>query len=72
MLALTPMESVVMNVTLMNKARSGNERGICPWPNGPFFFPNTIPGTSIGQRSRPTKPALIPMFIRNRTRQEEL
>jgi hypothetical protein len=72
MLALMPMESVVMNVTWMNKACSGNEPGICPWPNARFFFPNTIPGTLIGRPFKPIKPASITMFIHNPIRQEVL
>src|SRR5713101_5186339 len=62
MLALMPMERVVMNVTWMNKACSENEHGICPWPNGRFFFRNTIPGTLIGRRFKPIRPASIAMF----------
>jgi len=70
MLALTPTESLVINVISMSKECSEDELVICPWPSGPYFFPNTIPGSSIGRRSRPTKHASTPTFIRNRIKQE--
>jgi hypothetical protein len=69
MLALTPTENLVMNVTSMNKERSGGELVICPLPSGPYFFQNIIPVSSIGQRSRSTKHALTATSTLNRTRQ---
>jgi hypothetical protein len=63
-------ESLVINVMSMNKECSEDEPVICPWPSGPYFFPITIPGSSIGRRSRPTKPASTPTFIRNLIKQE--
>ena len=72
LLALTPTENLVINVMSMNKECSEDELVICPWPSGPYFSPNTISGSSIGRRSKPTKPASTPTFIRNPIKQEVL
>ena len=61
-----------MNVMSMNKECCEDELVICPWPSGRYFSPNIIPGSSIGRRFKPIKPASIPMFILNPTRQEVL
>jgi hypothetical protein len=64
MLALTPMENLVINVTSMNKECSEDELVMCPWPSGPCFCPSTIPGSLIGRRSKPTQHASTPTFVR--------
>jgi hypothetical protein len=65
MLALTPTENLVINVTSMNKECSEDELVMCPWPSGPCFCPSTIPGSLIGRRSKPTKHASTPTLIRH-------